>query len=135
MRWLPLALVCIVGFPAVTLAQASHQLWGDATINWLPTSRQTYQLKTEPKTNRATLDVTPQASYTVVAWADVLAEVQLERTADSDPTATPRVGAEFHILSRLIFAQPQSDMEREKPPRQRIVVSTLLRFEDSQGDS
>jgi len=134
MRRLPLAFICIVGFPAAAFGQESNQLWGAATINWFATPRQTYQLKTEPQTNPATLEVTPQAMYTVVAWADVLAEVDLEKKADTDPTATPRVGAEFHILSRLIFAQPKSDSEREKPPRRRIVVSTLLRFEDSQGD-
>jgi hypothetical protein len=124
----------VVAFPAAAAAQASHQLWGEATIDWFATDRTTYEVKTEPQTDPATVDVTPRATYTVVAWADALAEVDLQRKADTAPTATPRFGAEFHILSRLIFANAQSDAEREKPPRRRIVVSTLLRFEDSQGD-
>src|SRR5262245_10938404 len=99
MRWLALSFVCVIGVPAVAFAQASHQLWGEATIDWFATGRQTYELKTEPMSNPATLAVTPQAKYTVVAWADVLAEVELERKADTDPTATPRLGAELHILS------------------------------------
>jgi len=115
------------------MAQANHQLWGGLAVDWLESERLTYQVRIEPKTNPATLDVTPKVAYTVLPWADVLAEVQLEHKADSDPTATPRVGVELHILSRLLFAHPHSDAEREKPPRRRIVVSTLLRCEESQS--
>jgi len=132
-RFAGLALLYLAACPRSAGAQASQQLWGEATVTWFATDRSTYALKTEPKTNPATLDVTPQVSYTVAAWADAVAEVQLERKADTDPTATPRFGAEFHILSRLLFAKPNTQAEREKPPRRRIVVSTLLRFEDAQG--
>jgi len=133
-RWLPLAFVCVAGFPTVAFAQAKDQLWGGLAVDWLESKRLTYEVRIEPKTNPSTLDVTPEVTYTVLAWADLLAEVELERKADTDPTATSRVGVELHILSRLLFAHPQSGAEREKPPRRRIVVSTLLRFEDSQGD-
>lgn len=134
MRHVALALWCVAALPATAIAQASHQLWGEATIVWFPQDRLTYELKTEPKTNPATLDVTPKVTYTVVAWADLLAEVQLEGQTGSEASATPRFGAELHILSRVLLASPKSHAEREKPPRQRIVVSTLLRFEESQGD-
>ena len=134
MRWASIALLCVITCAGEATAQVSHQLWGEATIDWLAADRLTYELKTEPKTNPATLDVTPQVTYAVLAWADVLAEVQLEHKADSDSTATPRVGAELHILSRLLSPHPQSQAEREKPPRRRIVVSTLLRFEESQSE-
>ena len=133
MRPVALALFCLTVLPHAARAQASNQLWGEATVNWFATDNVTYQLKTEPKSNPATLDVTPQVTYTLLAWADVLAEVQLEAQSGSEPSATPRFGAELHILSRLIFTQPTTDAEREKPPRRRIVVSTLLRFEDAQG--
>ena len=134
MRWASIALLCVITCAGEATAQVSHQLWGEATIDWLAADRLTYELKTEPKTNPATLDVTPQVTYAVLAWADVLAEVQLEHKADSDSTATPRVGAELHILSRLLSPHPQGHAEREKPPRRRIVVSTLLRFEESQSE-
>lgn len=134
MRSVALALLCATTCPVPAFAQATHQLWGEATIDWLASDRTTYELKTEPKTNPATLDVTPQARYAVVAWADLLAEIQLEHKADSDSTATPRLGAELHILSRLLFPHPQSHADREKPPRRRIVVSTLLRFEESKSE-
>jgi len=133
-RYAAIACLVVAASPRAAGAQASQQFWGEATIRWFATDRSTYELKTEPKTNPATLDVTPQVSYTVVAWADVLAEVQLERQADTSPTATPRFGAELHIFSRLLFPEAKTQAEREKPPRRRIVVSTLLRFEDSQGD-
>jgi len=133
-RWLALALLCVATCPSAAIAQASRQLRGEATIDWLASDRTTYELKTEPQTNPATLDVTPQAKYAVVAWADLLAEVELEHKADTDSTATPRVGAELHILSRLLHPHPQSHADREKPPRRRIVVSTLLRFEESKSE-
>jgi hypothetical protein len=129
-----LALLCLAAWPHAAAAQASQQLWGEASIEWFATKRVTYELKTEPQTNPATIDVTPRVTYTVVAWADVFAEVQFEDEADTSPTTTPRFGAELHILSRLLSPKPTSGPEREKPPRRRIVVSTLLRFEDSQGD-
>jgi hypothetical protein len=125
-----LALLCLAAWPGDADAQR-QQLWATGTIEWLQTDRLTSRVEVEPQTNPATLDVTPRVAYTVVAWADLLAEVQLEHKADSDPTATPRIGAELHILSRLLRAHASSGAEREKPPLRRVVVSTLLRFENT----
>jgi hypothetical protein len=132
-RSLVLAWACVVACPPGALAQAPHQLWADATIKWLTTDRLTSELEVEPKTNPATLGVTPQLQYAIVPWADAIAEVQLAHTSGADPSATPRFGAEFHILSRLLHAHADRGRDREKAPRRRLAVSSLLRFEHSKS--
>lgn len=132
-RSLVFAWICVVACPSGAVAQARHQFWADAAIKWLTTDRLTSEVEIEPKTNPATLDVTPQLQYAVVAWADAIAEIQLGRTAGADPTATPRLGAELHILSRLLHAHAKPGADREKAPRRRLAVSSLLRFEHSKS--
>ena len=62
-------------------------------------------------------------------WIDVLGEAELSREAGSTATATPRVGAQLHILSRVLAQHVRRGADREKLPRRRLVASTLLRFE------
>jgi hypothetical protein len=121
----------VLVYPSTAAAQAEKQFWATGLVDWLATDRLTYEIEVEPKTNPATLDVTPEIQYTVAAWADVLAEVRLQSQADEATTATPRIGVELHILSRLLTSHAPRGAEREKPPLRRIVVNTLLRVEDS----
>ena len=116
--------------PSIAAAQANGQFWANATVDWLTSDRLTYQLDVEPQTNPALVKVTPHIDYAVVPWADVLAEVEFERKADSDATTTPRFGAQFHILSRLLRTHTHSGEEREKVPLRRLAVSSLLRVEN-----
>src|SRR6185295_6629322 len=132
-RSLVLAWACVVALPSAAGAQVRHQFWADATIKWLTTDRLTSQVEVEPKTNPATLGVTPQLEYAVVAWADAVAEVHLAKTDGADADATPRFGTELHILSRLLHAHASRGADREKEPRRRLVVSSLLRFEHAKS--
>jgi hypothetical protein len=126
-----LGLACVLVSPSTASAQAEKQFWATGIVDWLATDRLTYEIEVEPKTDPATLEVTPEIQYTVAAWADVLAEVNLKSQVDEATTATPRFGVELHILSRLFQPHAPRGAEREKPPRRRIVVNTLLRVEDS----
>jgi hypothetical protein len=125
------ALTCLLACPSTATAQAKKQLWVTAAVDWLATERLTYEIEVEPKTNPATVDVTPEIEYTAVAWADLIAEVDLKSQTGADPSATPRIGVHLHILSRLLQAHAARGADREKPPRHRIVVGTLLRLEYS----
>jgi len=40
----------------VALAQATGQLWGDLTIDWLTTERLTYEVELQPQTQRIVHD-------------------------------------------------------------------------------
>ena len=139
-----MGLLCALGCPRVALAQATGQLWGDLTIDWLTTERLTYEVELQPQTQRIVhdgqptfiaFDATPRAEYTVAKWIDVVGEAEIGRTIQSNDvdttTVTPRVGAELHILSRIL--QPRSagrGAGREKLPLRRLVASTLLRLEN-----
>jgi hypothetical protein len=112
-------------------AQAEKQFWATGQVDWLATDRVTYEIEVEPKTNPGTVDVTPEVEYTAVAWADLLAEVDIKSQTGTDTTATPRIGAHLHILSRLFQTHASRGADREKPPLRRLVASTLLRVEYS----
>src|SRR5258708_1451116 len=127
---------CVLGLwmpacPSTAAAQAKKQFWATGHIDWFATDRLTYDIEVGPKTNPATVDVTPEAEYTAVAWADLLAEVDIKSQTGTDTTATPRIGVHLHILSRLLRAHAQRGADREKPPLRRVVVGTLLRVEYS----
>jgi hypothetical protein len=126
---LALALTYALASPSRVAAQVPQQLWTAATIDWLKTERLTYELEVENKTNPETLEVTPAIFYTAVAWADLLAQVDFKSQVDAGTTPVLRFGVQLHILSRLLQAQSDRDQDHEKPPRRRIVVSTLLRVE------
>jgi len=133
LKWCALGLTCMLACPSTAAAQAEKQLWATGIVDWLATDRLTYELEVEPKTNPATVDVTPEVTYTAVAWADLLAEVDIKSQTGTDTTATPRIGVHFHILSRLLEPHAPRGADREKLPRQRVVVSTLLRVQHSKS--
>ena len=130
-RWCVVGLTCLLASPSVAAAQAEKQFWVTGAIDWLATERLTYEVEVEPKTNPATVDVTPEIEYTAVAWADLLAEVDFKSQTGTDSSATPRIGVHLHILSRLLRARARRGADREKPPLRRVVVGTLLRLEYS----
>jgi Protein of unknown function (DUF2490) len=133
-RCAALVLLCLAGCPSTALAQVKYQQWFDGTIDWLASDTLTFELDSEPKTNPATFKLTPHADYAILPWADVLAEADIEHQADTDTSFTPRVGVQLHILSRLLRRNTHTAEEREKPPLRRLVVSTLLRIQESDSN-
>jgi Protein of unknown function (DUF2490) len=127
------ALTCTLACPSTAAAQAASQVWANGIVNWFATDLMTFQVDGEPKSNPLDVDVTPRVQYTLAPWIDALAELDFDHTADKDSTWTPRVGVELHILSRLLDRHAAQRASREKPPRRRLIVSTLLRVEDDQS--
>ena len=116
--------------PSHVGAQVPRQFWATGTADWLSTERLTYELEVENKTNPETLEVIPAIEFTAVAWADLVAQLNIRSQVDAGTTPVLRLGVRFSILSRLLMANASSgDAAHEKPPRQRIVVNTLIRFE------
>jgi hypothetical protein len=141
--WWWLGLLCALGIPEAANAQATGQLWGTATLDYLASERLTYQLELQPKsqivvhTRQPTwfdLHTTPHVDYAVAPWIDVLGEVDIAFMNQSIEVNTtrvaPRVGAQLHILSRIIQAHTaEHGAAREKLPARRPIISTLLRLE------
>ena len=129
-RWLWLISLYVILRPSNAGAQVPKQFWASGTADWLATEPLTYELEVENKTNPETLEVTPAIEYTVVAWADLVAQLDFKSQVDAGTTPVLRLGVRFHILSRLLMGNASSgDAAHEKPPRQRIAVNTLIRFE------
>jgi Protein of unknown function (DUF2490) len=128
-----LVLTWTLACPSTAAAQSTGQLWANGIVNWFATDLLTVQVDAEPKSNPLDVDVTPRVQYTLAPWIDALAELDVGHTADEDTTWTPRIGVELHILSRLLDRRARQHADREKPPRRRLVVSTLLRVEDDQS--
>jgi hypothetical protein len=139
------ALFFSIWYAPAAHAQATGQLWGNATIGFLSSERLSYRVEVEPKTQDVvhagqttwfSVDVTPRVEYALAPWIDVLGEVDmgLKRQSDGVDSAdtTPRFGVELHILSRLLKAHgAPPGAAREIEPLRRLVISTLLRFERS----
>lgn len=113
------------------------QLWGEMTLAWVKSHRLTYSADIEPKVLVAkptgdpewvTLDVTPAVEFAHGQWLDVIGDLVLGWTKQSNDLNTtevrPRVGLRFHILSNL-----RDDVLKERVPRRRLVLRNLLRFE------
>jgi hypothetical protein len=133
-RWYLFALTCVLTCcPSTAAAQAEGQLWANGIINWFATDLLTLRLNVEPQSNPFTINITPRVLYTVTPWMDVLGELAIGHQVDQDTTWTPRFGVQLHILSRILDKQAERREAREKPPRRRLVVSTLLRVEDKQS--
>lgn len=118
-------------------AQTDTQLWGDLTLSWIKSHTWTLGVEVEPKTlvskpadkpGWTTLDVTPSAEYRHGKWLDVVGELHLGRTRQTDALdtteVTPRIGLRFHLLSNLV-----ADATKEREPRRRLVVRNLVRAE------
>jgi len=125
-------------------AQPSNEIWGDFTVDWLQTSRLTWELEIEPqlpvhvpagKASSSTLDVTPSMAYAASKWFDATVEFLGGYTDQSEGNdtfeATARFGLHLQILSRLLADRAaRSGAEREATPLRRLVFSTLVRVED-----
>jgi hypothetical protein len=143
-RWFGVVLVVVLACSSTANAQATGQVWANMTFDWLATERLSYELDLEPKAQPFVaagqptwwdIDVTPNVEYAVVPWMDVVGELLVRYTDQSDDAntfeLTPRLGVHLHILSRIIQAKAASRQgaDREKLPRRRVVISTLVRLE------
>jgi hypothetical protein len=130
-------LVTLVLMSSAAHAQATTQLWGNLTFNWVKSQRLVYELDFEPKVLLDTpagepswgnLDVTPNVEYSPRGWLDLVAEAVVGSTKQTDDVntieVTPRLGVRFHLFSRAQRFHP-----RETAPRRRLVVRNLARFE------
>ena len=131
------AVLAILLTPCTAAAQTQMQLWADFTVSWIKDHRLTFGVDTEPRIlvskpaddpGWATLDVTPSIEYTPSRWFDVLGELKLARTRqtnDLDSTEiAPRVGIQFHVLTNVL-----DELARENRPKRRFVMRDLLRLE------
>ena len=130
------ALVALL-IPCGARAQTDLQLWGNFTFDWIKDHRITMGVDAEPKVllvkpsgdpEWATLDITPSFEYSRGEWFDMIGELLVGRTKQSndlDSTeVTPRVGFRFHFLSNL-----RDDLDKEHRPKRRLVLRDLVRLE------
>jgi hypothetical protein len=122
-------------------------MWSTFTLDWLESERLLFTLDVEPKAEVVVHDgqptwveveATPQLERTLAPWIDVTGEADIEFKHQSDDvnavTFTPRAGVHLHILSRLL--QPRTarrGAEREKVPKRRLAIGTLLRVERAES--
>jgi hypothetical protein len=118
-------------------AQSTTQLWGNVTINWVKSERLVYELDFEPKAlldpaegepDWRNLDLTPNVEYALRPSLDLVADMTIGRTLQTDAVrsteVTPRFGVRFHLFSRT-----QKFRVLEQAPRRRLVVRDLVRVE------
>jgi hypothetical protein len=135
--------MALVAAVSTASAQPSDELWGDFTVDWLQTSRLTWELEIEPqlpvhvpagKASSSTLNVTPSMAYAASKWFDATVEFLGGYTDQSEGDdvfeATARFGLHLQILSRLLADRAaRSGAEREPTPLRRLVFSTWVRME------
>jgi len=122
---------------SVASAQTTTQLWGNLTFNWAKSERLVYELDFEPKAllnppegepDWRNLDVTPNVEYALRPRFDLVGEMTLGRTLQTDAVhsteVTARFGVRFHLFSRA-----QKFRILEQAPLRRIVVRDLVRVE------
>ena len=127
----------LLAWAPVAHAQATTQLWGNFTLNWVKSERLVYELDFEPKglldapegdPDWRNLDVTPNVEYSPKRWMDVVVDTTVGSTKQTDDVdtieVTPRLGVRFHLFSRT-----QRFNLVEQAPRRRIVVRDLVRVE------
>ena len=120
-------------------AQTGLQLWGNLTLDWVKSDRITYEVDFEPKALVAVpeghpdwrnLDITPGLAVAAANWLDLTAELTTGFTRQNDDLSTfeltPRIGAEFHLLSRRL---PTLLGKHERPPAFRLVLINYFRVE------
>jgi len=118
-------------------AQPDFQLWTNFSFDWNPGHRTTIGVDAEPKVllwapagdpGWATLDVTPSIEYKRGQWFDVIGELLVGRTKQTDDLdsteLTPRIGFRLHLLSNL-----RDDLGKERRPKRRLILRDFLRFE------
>ena len=126
-----------LGVPRESRAQADLQAWGNLTVDWIKSHRVTIGVKVEPKVlvsdpddepGWATVDVTPSVEYARGEWFDMVGEMLVGRTNQTDDLdsteVTPRIGLRLHLVSNLRQA-----IVKERRPMRRLVIRDLLRLE------
>lgn len=132
---LALALTLLLPHDALAQTQTTFQLWANLTFDWVKSNRLTYELDFEPKAlvdppagqpAWMNLDVTPNVTFSAARWLDLTGDLVTGYTHQSDDLSsvelTPRVGAEVHLLSRLLS-------KRERQPKRRLAFSNYFRVE------
>jgi hypothetical protein len=119
-------------------AQTTTQLWGNVTLDWIRSHHLTYQIDIGPKVllsspdegdpGWATLQITPHVEYGRGPWFDLIGELAIAETWQTDDLnsteVTPRVGIWLHLLANI-----RDRVAREKQPRRRLVLRDLVRVE------
>lgn len=118
-----------------TQTQTAFQLWANLTFDWVKSDRLTYEVDFEPKAMVdppagqpawKNLDVTPNVTFNAAQWLDLTGDLATGYTHQTDDLntfeLTPRVGAEVHLLSRLLS-------KREHHPKRRFAFSNYFRIE------
>ena len=131
------AAVVALLIPCAAHAQTDLQLWGNFYFDWIKDHRITMGVDAEPKVlvskpssdpEWATLDITPSFEYSRGEWFDMIGDLVVGYTKQNNDLDTtevrPRVGFRFHILSNL-----RDDLEKERRPKRRLVLTDLLRLE------
>jgi len=131
------AALCALAVAPARADDSNTQLWGTFTLNWIQSRQFTVGLDIEPRVliskpasdpAWATLDLTPSVDYMRGDWLDMVGELHVGRTRQTDDLntteITPRIGFRFHILSNLA-----NRFLNERLPKRRLVVRDYLRFE------
>lgn len=129
--------VLLLLIPCACFAQTDTQVWANFTFDWVKSHRVTLGVNAEPKVlvsapagdpGWATLDVTPSFEYSRGQWFDMVTELLLGRTRQTDDLDstefTPRIGFRLHLLSNL-----RQEIVKERRPKRRLVLRDLVRLE------
>jgi len=105
---------------------------GNLTFDWVKSARLTYELDFEPKAlvgvppeqpGWKSLDLTPSVSFGATGWLDLTADIGTGYTRQTDDVSsfelTPRIGADFHVLSRALA-------NRERQPKRRLALKPFF---------
>jgi hypothetical protein len=135
-------LVAIVGACALLTtenasAQTNRQVWANITLDWVKRSGVTYEIDFEPKAllsappeepEWSNLDITPSVEHPVTNTLDLVGEMVLGRTKQTDDLDTTEVtvrgGVRFHLFSRQ-----RRLLLNERLPKRRLVIRDLVRVE------
>ena len=131
------AFVVLLIAPVTASAQPDTQIWANFNFDWVRSHQTTLGVDVEPKVlvsapagdpGWATFDVIPSFEFTRGLWLDVVNELLVGRTKQTDDLdsteVTPRFGLRLHILSNL-----RTSLEKEKRPKKRLVLRDLARVE------
>jgi len=124
--------------PAQAMAQAAQkELWGSLALDRIASKTISLGVALEPKVlvskpaddpGWASLGLTPSIELTRGNWLDVVGEVGVTRTKQTDKVNSteiaPSIGLRFHFLSNLA-----NTYLKERLPKRRLVVRDLLRLE------
>ena len=132
-----MAALLLASIASPVTAQTDTQVWANLTLDWIKSHAWKLGLDIEPKAlvskppddpGWATLDVTPSVEYTRGKWFDMIGELHLGRTRQTDHQhsfeVSPRIGLRFHVLSNI-----RDDVSKEKQPKRRLVLRNLMRVE------